>query len=596
MRYEIVPVIEPTTLAEDDMPKDDVEVVDGGTGEPTDAPDRTIEEDPGDDMDEMGNREDFHSMLVLEGVWTGDGRYIEEEALSWRDLPLPMMATNRTTEAHMNAVLIGNITRIERMGREIHGWGGFVKTDDPEVMALQSLVREGELRGVSVDLDAVEYEVLMPDGSGAEMPEMDEEENATVLAVEEMKMRVTGARIMGATVVPFPAFQEAFIESMAAITASLAMRSGLSGYVRVFENFDDIDFSPPQGAREEAQRGLDWRDEFGRGGTAVGIARARDISNGANLSPDTIVRMTSYFARHEVDKQGEGWSPGEDGFPSNGRIAWALWGGDPGRAWSEKVRRQMDARRERGSIVASGHPINAPLLPPSEWFANPGLEGPTGLTVSDEGRVYGHLAVWGQCHIGYTDRCIQPPSSATNYAHFRTGEILCSDGARVAVGQITLKTGHASHSATAQAAADHYDNTGAAVVDVVAGEDEHGIWISGALRPGLAGTQVRELMAAGISGDWRRIGGSLELVAILAVNVPGFSTIRVTELEGLVASISLPAYTEDAPAPTKMVAVDPVVERIASTIGRTREARLQEITQRVKRPAIEGLVRRVKGN
>lgn len=89
-------------------------------------------------------------------------------------------------------------------------------------------------------------------------------------------------------------------------------------------NYDHIDFSPPEGVRKEAARGLAWRDEFNRGGTAVGVARARDLSNGANISPDTARRTASYFARHEVDKQGKGFRPGEDGFPSAGRIAWAL--------------------------------------------------------------------------------------------------------------------------------------------------------------------------------------------------------------------------------------------------------------------------------
>lgn len=85
----------------------------------------------------------------------------------------------------------------------------------------------------------------------------------------------------------------------------------------------------------EAERGLAWREEFGRGGTLVGVARARDIANKRTLSPSTIRRMRSYFARHEVDKEGEGFRPGEDGYPSAGRIAWALWGGDPGKAWVE---------------------------------------------------------------------------------------------------------------------------------------------------------------------------------------------------------------------------------------------------------------------
>lgn len=93
---------------------------------------------------------------------------------------------------------------------------------------------------------------------------------------------------------------------------------------------------PTEAMAEEAKRGLDWREEFNRGGTAVGVARARDISNRVDLSDETIGRMVSYFARHEVDKQGEGFSPGEEGYPSAGRIAWALWGGDPGKSWANK--------------------------------------------------------------------------------------------------------------------------------------------------------------------------------------------------------------------------------------------------------------------
>jgi len=96
-------------------------------------------------------------------------------------------------------------------------------------------------------------------------------------------------------------------------------------------------YRPPQAARDAARRGLELRREYGRGGTAIGVARARDIANGRSLSLDTIGRMVSYFARHEVDKQGQGWSEGEDGYPSAGRIAWLLWGGDAGRSWAEGV-------------------------------------------------------------------------------------------------------------------------------------------------------------------------------------------------------------------------------------------------------------------
>ena len=99
----------------------------------------------------------------------------------------------------------------------------------------------------------------------------------------------------------------------------------------------DINTRPTDGMVEEAEKGLEWRKEFGRGGTEVGVARARDIKNRKELSFDTVKRMYSFFSRHEVDKEAEGFRPGEEGYPSAGRIAWALWGGDAGFAFSRKI-------------------------------------------------------------------------------------------------------------------------------------------------------------------------------------------------------------------------------------------------------------------
>lgn len=96
-------------------------------------------------------------------------------------------------------------------------------------------------------------------------------------------------------------------------------------------------FEPTQEMADEAELGLKWREEYGRGGTEVGVARARDISNRRNLSFETVQRMNSYFARHEVDKEAEGWNQSEEGFASAGRIAWQLWGGDAGRDWAAAI-------------------------------------------------------------------------------------------------------------------------------------------------------------------------------------------------------------------------------------------------------------------
>ena len=105
----------------------------------------------------------------------------------------------------------------------------------------------------------------------------------------------------------------------------------------------DINTTPTDAMVEEARRGLEWRKEFGRGGTKIGVARARDIQNRKELSIDTVKRMFSFFSRHEVDKKAEGFESGEDGYPSAGRIAWALWGGDPGFAFARRVKESVDA-------------------------------------------------------------------------------------------------------------------------------------------------------------------------------------------------------------------------------------------------------------
>jgi len=131
--------------------------------------------------------------------------------------------------------------------------------------------------------------------------------------------------------------------------------------------------------REEAQRGLDWRSEYGRGGTEVGIARARDISNGENLSMETVQRMASYFARHEVDKEAEGFRPGEDGYPSNGRIAWALWGGDAGQSWANRILEQEDDERAETRPYPGEHA--ARIADPDQFdsFSRRNNEGGTGV-------------------------------------------------------------------------------------------------------------------------------------------------------------------------------------------------------------------------
>jgi hypothetical protein len=224
-------------------------------------------------------------------------------------------------------------------------------------------------------------------------------------------------------------------------------------------------------------------------------------------------------------------------------------------------------------------------VPHEEWFGNPTLPGPTPLTISDDGRIFGHAALKDTCHIGYTDQCLTPPMGS-DYRFFMTGSVKCVEGCEIPTGAITLGTGHAPLAAGAQEAARHYDDSGSAVADVATGEDEYGIWFSGMIRPGTTDEQIHALRASSLSGDWRRISGRLELVGLLAVNVPGFPVPR--SLAASAKSLRPTAYVIEGETCTligagAIVQPDPLVnfmedmaERISKVEERERRAAVRE--------------------
>jgi hypothetical protein len=134
-------------------------------------------------------------------------------------------------------------------------------------------------------------------------------------------------------------------------------KSERKGYDVEKRDVSDIDLKPTESMANNAKRGLELRAKFGRGGTAVGVARARDLVNGRNLSPETVARMYSYFSRHEVDKKGKDWDNAER--PSNGKIAWLLWGGDSGYAWStQKWKAIQNARASKSDDTWKDSPFS----------------------------------------------------------------------------------------------------------------------------------------------------------------------------------------------------------------------------------------------
>lgn len=370
-------------------------------------------------------------ILGFEGEMTGDGRFIEPNALRWENLPLPIRYVSSDVGAHDGAQVVGLITHVERREGGVIWAEGTLDLDSDVGREAFRQVDQKLTTGVSLDLDDVSFEVrlaaeivdkLIAEASAAAAEpadpvtlESNDDGTVTVAKMsssDEIRCTVDG-RIRAATIVAIPAFANARISIVGTDNAPLA--------------------DPP----------MEWADE---------------------------------------------------------------------------------------ALVASA----IPDVPPAAWFNNPNLTEPTPLKVTAEGRVYGHLATWGTCHVGHAHKgCVTPPHSATNYAHFRTGSVLTAEGAEVPVGHITLETRHAVDRMTAAQALAHYEDTGRVAADVTVGEDSIGIWVAGALRSTLSDAQVRALRAAPLSGDWRRVGGNLELVAALAVNVPGFPIPRPS---GLVAS------------------------------------------------------------
>jgi hypothetical protein len=235
-------------------------------------------------------------------------------------------------------------------------------------------------------------------------------------------------------------------------------------------------------------------------------------------------------------------------------------------------------------IVASGA---GPTRPPKAWFEDPCFTEGDGrlveilgrngrredkyacpITITADGRVYGHLAPWGVCHTGKPG-CVTAPPSAVNYAHFHHGYIQTAEGEKITVGALTADAPHAALGLSAVAAMAHYDNTATTVADVCAGPDEYGIWLAGAVRPDATEDQIRTATSRPPSGDWREIGGQLELVAALCVPVPGFPLAVVAHGQQ-VALVAYGAKVMEKLTPTPAEVEDPTdLLRIAApALGR----------------------------
>lgn len=420
----------------------------------------------------------WNATLAVEGVETSDRRLIMPNALSWRELPIPLMAIITDSHGGMPTTQSVNVGRIETIMRvpaddlalgaqRLVATGVFDDTD-PVAAGIARKVGERYLRGVSVDVGDVEseFEILAEDEDGWPTDWLD---------------RMTAGRIGMATICGMPAFEACVIELAAedAMAASAALPA-----------------------------------------------------------------LPADLTAHAVD--GPGWS-----------------------------------------LVAAGGPLAAPRA----WFDDPQLDGPTALTITDDGRVYGHVALWGIPHLAIPGA--YAPRSKTGYAHFLTGSHVCDDGTELPIGKLTSGIGHAPVRGITreQAEAHYYDNSDAVWALVTAGEDEWGPWVAGTVKPGISDERIVEVRACGLSGDWRKYGGHLEMVAALSVPTGGFPIPRVglaasafEEPEALVAAggrAVLEAARRRNPLAEMTVRVD--TTGIAEEVGRAVARALHPLTSAAER-------------
>lgn len=665
----------------------------------TDIAVETADEDelPTDELDEDEEaitEIPVHGVLAPEGVPTGDGRQFGEGALSNRALPLPIAYQLMSAEGHLNSVTVGRIDEVFRVGNEMRFRGMLVMTKEHTGAVVEGII-DGTVRGVSVDVDDVELDMSTVE----DLP-------------DEGKMPLTvfsRARIAGVTIVPIPAFQEAFI-GLGHEFADELSEEALAACAACAEGPDDDDDNPDIELAYDvfdvsADELLNWaanadfedghfadydaeaRRRMAKNGEALPdgsfpIANVADLRNAiqaigrasdpaaakahikkraraldaAELIPEGWASKTDDDVNARIEalrasafapgtKDGPGWithpvpTSRIRRYWTHGKGAAKIRWGVPGDF--NRCRRQLakyitnqtwlagacaNMHKEalgiwpgmetgRKTIRAAGEPT-APIFNfvaaavkvfDSNMFARVELEDPrVGIMVEGD-HVFGYMAQWGVCHIGISGVCTEAPSSPTDYWYYATGVVDTSEGP-IHVGQITMDTGHAPLRANAKIAAAHYDNTGAAVADVAVGEDAFGIWFSGVLRSSITDEQLHALRASGrISGDWRTIGGSLEMVAGLVVNVPGLPIphTMVASANGVQTALVAAGVVAPSDSPAVTASAEFDAEKVAAIVrtavaeyrhAEKREERVVPLRAALRDKQVAALRNRLKGH
>ncbi len=481
-----------------------------------------------------GRRPEWRGVLGLEGVMTSDGRVINPEGLSWRELPITLQYQVLSQGGHEGSAAVGPIVNIWRTGEgdgyRIMGEGLFDTGEYGQDARRQ--MENGTKQGVSMDLTEVKLN----------LPEDPEELERVFMG--EAPLEIVSARIGAATLVSIPAFEGARLsilgdmpddsDEMDALVAS-------GGRVAdgTFRVVFPIEFavSPPAHSTEDVSpppSPVEW-------------AAVSDLPEGAYPADDGL---------YEIDSEPASLA---DAVPSDEVTSHEA----AIRQFAELGATGQRAAIDQATAVAASPPLvdegdyaystalldaltasGGSVRPPSSWFDQIDYAAPVPFTVEEPDasgmrRMHGHVGLKGSCHIGFQGRCVQVPMGL-DYESFQGGRaagiVRCADGETVHAGPVVMGTEHAAvkdvrgRTVPAGQAIDHYAHSGCLVGQVRCYEDRHGVQVQGWVLPGVTDEQLARLDASDLSPDWRpraTASGGRGVVGMLVVGVSGFNTALV---------------------------------------------------------------------
>ena len=550
-----------------------------------------------------------YGVAVVEGQWTGDRRQWAPNSLEFAPLPMALKWQEYEDEGHEGSCVVGRIDTMVRNGALIE-WTGILD-DGPssynmKAMDVKGLIERKMVRTASIradDVDMVDVEVIYPQpiievmepmveaepaGADESVPAEAAEGEAYLSPGEPAEIYHHG-RIRSLTIVPEAAFVEAVIQlgTPGAVTAAAVPSHG-----------GPTSDGPWDGPAAEARLPSPMPEATGRDFYAW--------IDGTQVTDGQMPKTAGKFGHHEVSDSGD---PGAAnikacqsgiGILNGGRGGTSIPDSDRSGVHAHLAGHLKDAGLDAppltaagGPIVAAGHTIVIPDVPPSWWFDEPtDVAIATALTITDEGRLYGLLAPGNTGHRAFRDRRLTAPMGKVDYSRFLGRQTIVAGGGRRITGVMTMDCGHCPPHASADPGVrmQHYDNSCSVVADINIGENADGVWVAGALKHYVTADQVSAMTSCALSGDWAPHPdkpGTMEFVAALLVPVPGFampgqpdllvaSSLRVSDT----ATVAKVPVLIASPTP-RPYNYGPAMDRLARAIGMDMASKMAALRKRV---------------